>query len=43
MDTVWETRHPDCPVEIWEAGRDWAWERLEHVNLVVRFRRTFDE
>ena len=43
LETVWETTHPDCPVEIWEAGRNSLRERLEHVNLVVRSRRTIDE
>jgi len=39
LKTVWVTTHPNCPVEIWEAGRNSLRERLEHVNLVVRFRR----
>ena len=43
LKTVWETSYPGCPVEGWEAGRDSLRERLEHVNLVVRFRWSLDE
>lgn len=40
MHTVWENAHPDCPVEIWEAGRNLVRERMQHINIVVRFRRS---
>jgi len=40
---VWEVSHPDCPVEVWESGRDSLRERLQHINVMVCFQRRLDK
>lgn len=39
---VWESTYPDCPVEVWEHGRDMLRERIQHINIVVRFSQRLD-
>ena len=43
LGIIWENSHPGVPVEVWEHGRDSLRERIEHVNLVVRFGWSLDE
>jgi len=43
LESFWEACHRNCPPEIWEAERDSLRGRLEHTNIVVRFRRIIDE
>jgi len=34
---VWELSYPGCSTELWEHGRDLQRERMEHINIMVRF------
>jgi len=34
---VWEVSYPGCPAEVWGPWRDTLRERLQHINIVVRF------
>ena len=37
MRDVWKNSYPDCSTERWEKVRMELRERLEHINLMVRF------